>query len=228
MDRAFETVHLDELDRVASFQDVTWLPIRRRLGIEAFGINAYEGDAGKLVIEEHDETGAGGSGRQEEVYFVTTGRATFTVGGETITAPAGTFVFVRDPEVKRKAMADDDGTIVIAVGGTRGEAFTPSAWEWVAPALGRFGAGDFEGAASAMREGLQRLPDHPSLLYNLACAEALGGSGEPALEHLRRALDVDPSLRDRAREDEDFASLRDDPRFSRLVAGEPDRARQGA
>ena len=54
-DRRYESAHLDELERVPSFQDVTWLPIRRRFGIEAFGANAFEGDAGTLVIEEHDE-----------------------------------------------------------------------------------------------------------------------------------------------------------------------------
>ena len=125
----FQTANIDDLDRVPSFQGVTWLPIRRRFGIEAFGANAFAGDAGKLVIEEHDETGAGGSGAQEELYVVVTGRATFTIGGDSIDGPAGTLVFVRDPRAKRKAVADEDGTVILALGGTRGAAFTPSAWE---------------------------------------------------------------------------------------------------
>jgi hypothetical protein len=218
----FETVHLDELERVPSFQDVTWLPIRRRLGIEAFGVNAFEGEAGKLVIEEHDETGSGGSGQQEELYVVVSGAATFTIADETTEAPAGTFVFIRDPEAKRKAVAGKDGTVILALGATRGEAFTPSAWEWIAPSIERNRAGDDEGAVAVLREGLQHLPDHPSILYNLACFEALIGKTDEALAHLERGLELDPKMRDWARKDEDFATLRGNPRFESAVAGEPE------
>jgi hypothetical protein len=220
----FEKVHLDDLDRMPSFQDVTWLPVRRRLGIEAFGVNAFEGDDGKLVIEEHDETGTGGSGTQEELYFVTSGRATFTVAGDEIDAPQGTFVFVRDPTAKRKAVAAADGTIILAFGSTRGEAFTPSAWEWVAPAIERHKAGDFEGAKDSIRDGLERLPDHPSLLYNLACFESLTGEHEAALDHLEKGLAIDPKMREWAKNDEDFDVLRGDPRFESAVAGEAEPA----
>jgi hypothetical protein len=222
MTNGFQTVHLDELDRVPSFQDVTWLPIRRRLGIEAFGVNAYEGDTGKLVIEEHDELGSGGSGTQEELYVVIRGRAAFTLAGEEVDAPAGTLVFIRDPAAKRKAVAEEDGTLVLAVGGTRGEPFTPSAWEWVAPSIGRFRDGDLEGATASIREGLERLPDHPSLLYNLACFETLAGEHEAAIEHLTRGIGIDPKMREWAQKDEDFDAIREDPRFSSAVAGEPE------
>lgn len=222
MAEPFETIHVDELERVPSFQDVTWLPIRRRLGIEAFGVNAFESDAGKLVIEEHDELGTGGSGHQEELYVVVSGLATFTIAGDEIEAPEGSLVFVRDPGAKRKAVADEDGTIILALGGTRGEAFTPSAWEWIAPSIERSRAGDNAGATAVLREGLERLPDHPSILYNLACFEALTGKADAALDHLERGLEQDPKMRDWARQDEDFASLRGHPRFDSAVAGEPE------
>lgn len=217
MGEGFQTAHVDDLDRVPSFQGVTWLPIRRRFGIEAFGANAFAGDAGKLVIEEHDETGTGGSGAQEELYVVVKGRATFTIGEDSIQGAAGTLVFVRDPRVKRRAVADEDGTVILALGGTRGEAFRPSAWEWIAPAIERHGAGDYEGAAAVVRDGLAVLPDHPSLLYNLACFEARAGEGEAALEHLLRGLEIDPKMRAWALKDEDFESLRADPRFKEAV-----------
>src|SRR5215211_9072845 len=71
-------------------------PIRRTLGVRAFGINAYSArQAGDQLIEPHDEIGTG-SGRHEEVYAVVSGHATFTVGGEDIDAPSGTIVFVPD------------------------------------------------------------------------------------------------------------------------------------
>lgn len=213
----YETAHVDELDRVPSFQDVTWLPVRRRLGIEAFGVNAFEGDAGQLVIEEHDETGTGGSGQQEELYVVLSGRATFSIAGDDVEAPAGAFVHVRDPGARRKAVALEDGTIVLALGGTRGQPYEASPWEWTALSLAPAKEGDFERARALLEEGLERHPDNSGLLYNLACYEARDGRTEAALEHLARALELDPELRGWAGKDEDLASLHDEPAFRQLV-----------
>jgi hypothetical protein len=115
-------VTLDESDPPA------WKPVRHSLGIEAFGVNAWLGrSAGDEVIEEHDETGEDGG--QEELYFVVGGRATFTIDGERLDAPAGTFVALRDPALVRVAVAEESGTLVLAVGGVRGAAFEPSEWE---------------------------------------------------------------------------------------------------
>jgi quercetin dioxygenase-like cupin family protein len=111
-EKPFETAHVLELDAIAGPGSLVWRPIRRRFGIEAFGMNAYTADAGNDVVEDHTEE----SYRHQEVYFVASGRATFTVAGERIDAPAGTFVFIRDFTVRRQAVADEDGTIVVAVG----------------------------------------------------------------------------------------------------------------
>jgi hypothetical protein len=48
--------------------------------------------------------------------------------------------------------------------------------------------------------------------------EALLGKSEDALGHLRDAVAGSPGLRENARTDEDFASLRGDSRFEELVA----------
>jgi Flp pilus assembly protein TadD len=64
-----------------------------------------------------------------------------------------------------------------------------------------------------MREALERHPDNPNVLYNLACVEALGNQGEAALEHLRRAAELDPRVRDWARSDPDLDPIRDAPGF---------------
>jgi tetratricopeptide (TPR) repeat protein len=218
----YETAHLDELDRVTSFQDVTWLPIRRRFGIEAFGANAFAGQAGELVIEEHDETGSGGSGAQEELYVVVTGRATFTIGGEEVDAGAGAFVHIRDPASKRRAVAQDDGTVILALGGTPGQAHEASSWEWTALSIALAAEGKLSEASELLEEGLDRYPDHPALLYNLACYEARAGRAEAALDHLHQAFEGDPKARGWAANDADLDSLRGDPRFASLVAGEPD------
>jgi hypothetical protein len=102
-----------------------WLPLRDALGIGAFGMNAWRADAGTEVIERHDETDYA----HEEVYVVVAGRARFTVGGDELDAPAGTAVFIEDPALERVAVAEEPGTIVLAVGAKRGEAFQVSAWE---------------------------------------------------------------------------------------------------
>jgi hypothetical protein len=118
---------LDELELVPVAHGLEWRPIRRRLGIRAFGVNAYTAEKpGDWVVEEHTEESLG----HEEVYVVVRGRARFTLGDEQVDAPAGTLVYVSDPRLKRVAVAEDEDTVVLAVGGKPGEAFTPSAWEW--------------------------------------------------------------------------------------------------
>src|SRR3712207_2450065 len=120
---------LDELERIA-VAGTTWHPVRRPLGISAFGMNAYSAArAGELVIEPHDELGEG-SGHHEEVYLVVRGAATFTVGERTVEAPAGTFVFVPDPALERTAVAASDDTWVVVVGGRPGAAGPPSPYEF--------------------------------------------------------------------------------------------------
>jgi hypothetical protein len=110
--------------------DSLWKPVRHHLGVEVFGINAYVGESeGDLVIEEHDEADDEYGGEHQELYFVARGRAEFGVGDQTLDAPAGTFVFYDDPTEKRRAVAREPGTTVLAMGATKGVAFTPSSWE---------------------------------------------------------------------------------------------------
>jgi tetratricopeptide (TPR) repeat protein len=195
---------------------LAWRPVRRTLGIEAFGINAYTADAGQLVVEEHDETGHG-AGHHEELYVVLAGRATFTVDANEIDAPPGTLVFLDDPSERRGAVAAEDGTTVLAIGGTRGKPYRVSAWEsWfaAAPAWERQ---DWDEAERLLREGLELHPGNPSVLYNLACALARKGETDEAMELLTQALAVEPRYREGAVSDPDLESLRSDRRFSAAV-----------
>jgi hypothetical protein len=192
--------------------ELQWRPVRRTLGIQAFGINAYTADAGAMVVEEHDETGAG-AGHHQELYVVVTGRATFTVDGESFDAPVGTCVFLDDPKERRGARAAEDGTTVLAIGGVRGQAFRVSPWEFAFAAVPAWDAQRYGEAKKLLQEGLELHPGNTSLLYDLACVEALMGDKDDALEHLREAA-ANPRLREHALTDSDFDSLRDDPRFS--------------
>jgi hypothetical protein len=199
--------------------ELQWRPVRRTLGIEAFGINAYTGDAGAMVVEEHDETGAG-AGHHEELYVVVTGRATFTVDGESFDAPAGTCVFLADPKDFRGPRAAEDGTTVLAIGGVRGQAFQISPWEFAFASVPAWAAQRYGEAKTLLQEGLELHPGNTSLLYDLACLEALMGDKDNALEHLREAA-ANPRLREHALTDSDFDSLRDDPRFSAALGSPP-------
>jgi hypothetical protein len=107
-----------------------WLPLRHRLGIEAFGVNAWvANEPGDEVIEEHDELNEDPAGNHQELYLVIDGHATFTIDGNELDAPRGTLVFLEDPALVRKAVAREPGTTVLAIGATPGVAFTPSPWE---------------------------------------------------------------------------------------------------
>jgi mannose-6-phosphate isomerase-like protein (cupin superfamily) len=204
---AWRSVHLDAIDPISVLNGtLLWRPVRRELGVEAFGINAYVApNAGDDVVEEHTESSLG----HEEVYVVLSGRATFTVDDETLDAPAGTLVFIHDVDLRRHARAEEPGTSVLAIGGPRGAAYEPSAWEDYFAAERHRTAGNYDAYLAELVAALARRPDHPGALYHVACAEALGGRPDDAVEHLRRALELRPELAEHARADDDFASLRD-------------------
>jgi hypothetical protein len=129
---AFAWAQLDEIAPVVQPDpgEPEWRPVRHHFGIRAFGVNAWVArEAGDLVIEEHDERGDGSTAEHEELYLVVEGRARFTVAGETLDAPAGTLVYVADPALVRKAVADTAGTTVLAIGAAPGVAFSVSPWE---------------------------------------------------------------------------------------------------
>jgi hypothetical protein len=208
--RGWEKVHLDELDAIPVEGTLVWRPVRRRLGIGAFGMNAYTAaNSGDEIVEDHTEEANG----HEEVYFVTSGRVEFTAGEETVDAPAGTFIFFRDPAVRRHAVATEPGSTVLAVGGPRDEAFTPSAWEHYFMAIPHVQAGEWTKARDVVAEGLAAHGEHPSLLYNLACYEARAGDEDEAVEHLAKAFELDPKLREHAKTDADLDAIRDRPDF---------------
>jgi hypothetical protein len=207
-----KTARIDEIDPIRVVGGaLEWRPVRRTLGIQAFGINAYTADKDELVVEEHDETGAG-AGHHEELYIVVSGRATFTVDGEDIDAPPRTLVFLDDPKERRGARAVEDGTTVLAIGGVRGQAFRVSPWEFAFASVPAVEAERYDEAKALLLQGLEANPDNTSLLYDLACVEALMGDRDAALEHLETAVS-NPRLREHAQKDSDLDSIRDDPRF---------------
>jgi tetratricopeptide (TPR) repeat protein len=215
MTSGWEVTSFDELDSIPVAEGLVWHPVRRRLGIEAFGTNAYTAErVGDQVVEEHDETRAGGgAGGHEELYVVVRGRATFTLDGETVDAPAGTLVFIREPKVRRVAIAEEEGTLVLAVGGEAGRPYEVSPWEWTFVAMPALRTGRWDEAIAILEDGLRAKPGNASILYNLACAEAGAGRTADALAHLDEAVRALPALAARAREDPDLDPIRGEPGF---------------
>lgn len=205
----YEVAHLDELDRFPVDEEgLVWRPVRRRLGIRAFGTNAYTAEkAGDRVVEEHREAGG-----HEELYFVASGRATFTLEDDEHDVPAGTFVFCR-PGTKRGAIAIEPGTTVVAFGAKPGVPHQISKWEATFAAFGHLRSGDEDRGRKELKAALAEHPDEWQGHYTAACFESLTGHRDAAVEHLRRAIELSPEARELAQADEDFDSIRDDPEF---------------
>jgi mannose-6-phosphate isomerase-like protein (cupin superfamily) len=106
--------------------------VRRFMGIESFGANAFEAHEGELLVIPHDELGDGE--QQEELYLVVEGRARFVCDGEAVELGPGEVLYAR-PGVRREAVALESPTMVFMVGGRPGQAYSPPIWasDWRGP-----------------------------------------------------------------------------------------------
>lgn len=102
----------------------SWKSVRHHLGITAFGVNAVSKDAGSVLIPEHDELASG----QQELFFVHEGEAIARLDGQTVRAPAGTFVAV-EPGTRRTFEAAASPTTIVVVGAPIGRPFEIGDWE---------------------------------------------------------------------------------------------------
>ena len=201
---------VDSLAAIEMPDGFVWRPIRRHFGIRAFGVNAYTArEAGGQIVEEHSESALG----HQEIYLVLRGRARFTIDGNDHELGPGQLVFLRDPSLRRGAVALDADTVVIALGGKPGVPHIVSPWEAMFAAVPAVNRGDWNEAIGIHDEALAERPDNPALLFNLACVESLAGRQVDALLHLQRAVELDPKWAARAQEDPDFDAIRTEPGF---------------
>ena len=206
----WRVAHVDDMERRG--RDI---PVREHLGIHAFGVNAFTPREDGTLVSDHDEAGSG----QEELYVVLDGNVTFEIDGEAVEARPGTLVFVA-PESRRKATGD--GTVLV-VGATAGEAYSGvdwgEAWPYHNESMTAYSEERYADALEAVRRALEHLPDHAGLNYNYACFATLAGeTGDETFDHLRRSVELHPRFRDQARKDDDFAAVRDDPRFEEALS----------
>ena len=208
-----KVLKLDEIDAFPGPGTLTWHPVRHALGVRAFGCNAYTAHTvGADVVEPHTEDP---ELAHQELYFVASGHAVFTIDEQRYEAPAGTYVFIPDPNSHRHAVAGEPDTTVLSFGGP--PTFTPSAWEWAFRAASIRDA-DSKAARVILEEGLISHPENPQLLYELACLDSITGRHQEALSALARAIAGNPEIRAWAREDEDFQPLQTTPDFQVLTA----------
>jgi len=185
--------------------ELQWIPVRRRLGIGAFGVNAFraarEGDA---VIEDHVE-----SPGQEELYVVLRGRAQLIVDEETVEMAAGSAVFLPQPHVRRRGVALEADTVVLAIGGWRERPYHPLPWEPIYLAQEAMRRGDWAAACQTLEREAGEHRENAFVRFRLACCHARLGEDDLAIEELRGAIESNPEMRQRAEADESLASLRD-------------------
>ena len=114
------------IEAIPSIDDegVDWRPVQHYFQLTAFGINVYRARAsGTEVIGEHDEQ----AGRHEEVYLVLDGSVRFTVGEESFVCRPGSLVVVKDPTLRRGAVAESDDAAVLVIGNRQASHFE-STW----------------------------------------------------------------------------------------------------
>jgi predicted Zn-dependent protease len=78
--------------------------------------------------------------------------------------------------------------------------------------------GRYQDGLRADREMVQMEPDSPTAWYNLACSLALTNQPGDAFAALEKAIALGYDDAEWMQDDDDFAPIRQDPRFARLLA----------
>lgn len=214
----YAIAHLEQIEELTDGRE-PYRAVRHHLGISTFGVTAWTGHAeGDRILNEHDEMDGDDEG-EEELYLVLAGRARFELDGESVDAPAGTFVFV-PPQTKRTAYAEEPETTIVAVGGASGKPYEARGWELWAPLFPLYQQGEHTEVVKRLRPIVEAHPRYALLFFNLACCESMTGEKEQALEHLRRALELSDEFRAYAREDSDLDPIREETAFDEIVGRE--------
>jgi uncharacterized Ntn-hydrolase superfamily protein len=88
-------------------------------------------------------------------------------------------------------------------------------------AMAHYGNKEYAAAVEVLKKSNARTPGDARTLYNLACFESLAGMTAEGLAHLKQSIAKDPSFREMAKVDGDFASVKSLPAFEKLMAARP-------
>ncbi len=84
-------------------------------------------------------------------------------------------------------------------------------------AVSKLNTGYYEEAREQFIDILSGHPAADYAFYGLALLDAITGQSQECLDHLARAIELNPRNRLQARVDNDFQSMVDDPRFTELL-----------
>lgn len=84
-------------------------------------------------------------------------------------------------------------------------------------AVSLLNTGNFEEARDQFESILADSPQADFAHYGMALLSSMTGQAEDALDHLGKAIEINPSNRIQARSDPDFVDMADDPRFTELL-----------
>jgi tetratricopeptide (TPR) repeat protein len=84
-------------------------------------------------------------------------------------------------------------------------------------AISKLNTGDYEEARDHFETILERHPNADYTFYGLAVLESMTGQVEECIEHLGKAIELNPRNRIQARTDADFHDMIEDPRFTELL-----------
>nr|UXE44963.1 cell division coordinator CpoB [uncultured bacterium] len=84
-------------------------------------------------------------------------------------------------------------------------------------AISLMNVGDYVGAREHLEKLQKQSPKADYVLYGLAALNCLTGHVEDALRYLGESIQANRSVRFQARNDSDFQSLNEDPRFTELL-----------
>lgn len=84
-------------------------------------------------------------------------------------------------------------------------------------AVSLLNSGSWEEARDQFEAILSSSPEADFAHYGMAVLSSMTGQAEEALDHLARAIELNPANRIQARSDPDFVDMADDPRFTELL-----------
>lgn len=79
---------------------------------------------------------------------------------------------------------------------------------------------NYSAARKCFEKAIRLKPDYVDPYYNLACVSVAQGQPEQGLRYLKKAVSMNPAVREWAKKDPDLDPLRSDPGFKMIVTNE--------
>ena len=114
---------------------------------------------------------------------------------------------MREPSLRRAAIAVEAGTTVLAIGGVAG-AHRPSAWEWYFEAERYRASGDHPAALALLADARDRFPDDAGVCTPPRAGRRSRGETDAAITRINAAIALEPKVAKWAEGDADLDAIR--------------------